>query len=39
MTEKDLSHLRHLLPTFGLGTHIELKAKGVIYICREEDNL
>jgi len=35
MSEKELNHLRHLLHNYGLGTHIELKTKGAIYICRK----
>jgi SAM-dependent methyltransferase len=34
MSEKELNHLRHLLHHYGLGTHIELKTRGAIYICR-----
>jgi len=36
MNEKEINHLRHLLPTYGLGTHIELKTKGAIYLCTKQ---
>ena len=35
MSDKELNRLRHLLHGYGLGTHIELKTRGAVYICRK----
>jgi len=35
MSEKEFNHLRHLLHSYGLGPHIELKTKGAVYMCRK----